>query len=103
MKKRFVVVTNVSTVEEDRAFKDTLNDAYPGIGWWHRLDEVWLIIDSKGRFDARRLRDIARGAFNSKKLLVLEISEDGDTWAGIGPSGAAKEMFAWLHNNWIGD
>jgi hypothetical protein len=100
MRKRFVVATNATTALEDQAFKDTLKATFPGLGWWHRLDELWLITDDQGRLDARQLRDIAKECFSRKKLLVLEINDDGDTWSGLGPAGRAKEMFAWLHTYW---
>ncbi|SRR5712692_912534 len=100
MKKRFIVATNATTAIEDKAFKDKLAAEFPGVGWWHRLDELWLILDHQGRFDAKRLRDIASEVFSGKKLLVIEINEVGDTWAGLGTSATVKEMFEWLHTQW---
>jgi len=101
MKRRFVLATNSTTAAEDQVFKDRLNAEFPGLGWWHRLGELWLITESKGRLDAKRLRDLARECFSGKRLLVLEINADGDTWAGLGePAGNTKETFAWLHTQW---
>ena len=100
MKVRFVVATNASTVLEDQAFKDRLDAEFPNVGWWHRLDDLWLISDRQGRFDAKHLRDIAKECFSGKKLLVLQLNADGDTWAGLGASGSATEMFVWLHKYW---
>ena len=100
MRKRFVVATNGTTVLQDQAFKEALNTRFPRLGWWHRLDELWLIVEDEDRLDAKTLRVIARECFAPKKLLVLEIREDGDNWAGLGPAGSAQEMFAWLHTHW---
>lgn len=103
MKRRFIVGTNSTTVEQDREFKDKVLAEFPGLGWWHRLDELWLICDRYGRFDAQRLRDIAKDIFSGQKVLVLELNEKGDTWAGSAPTSVVKETFQWLHSSWKDD
>jgi hypothetical protein len=31
---------------------------------------------------------------------VLELREDGDTWAGFGPTGEKSTYFPWLVEHW---
>jgi len=100
MRKRFVVATNATTTIQDKAFKDQLKARFQGLAWWHRFDELWLIADDQGRFSAKQLRDVCRECFPGKKVLVLEINDEGDTWAALGLLPTAKETFAWLHTNW---
>jgi len=101
MKKRFILATNITTSAEDQLFKDKLTAAFPGVAWWHRLNEVWLISDPQGRLEAKTLRDLAKECYIGKRLLAFEINNDGDTWSAISDAGgSAKETFAWLHKNW---
>ena len=97
MKKRFIVVTNRTTAEQDKAFQESLP---PGFAWWHWLGETWLLVDNTGFRSASELRDIARDAFPGIYCLVIEVSESGDRWAGFGPSSGEKNMFAWIRDYW---
>lgn len=100
MKKLFVVVTNPTTLEQDKAFQEWLSGKF---NWWHWLNETWLLVDSYGIYDASEIRDKARECFPSINNLVLEFSKNNTNWAGFGPKNdtdASKNMFAWIRKNW---
>ena len=98
MKKRFVVVANPTTQEQDKVFQDWLNTR--GLGWWHWLNETWLINDPNGLHEAADIRAKAMECFPGIYNLVLELTPTSDTWAGYGPTKSGKDMFEWIRNFW---
>jgi hypothetical protein len=100
MNRRFILVTNRTTAEQDQAFKDQLNAKYPGNGWWHWLGETWLIVDPFGRLDAAIICELARESFPGIYNLVIEIPPGDGTWAGFGLTTPPTNMFEWLHTTW---
>jgi hypothetical protein len=98
MKKRFVVVIDNTTVEQDAAFREYLKKEK--FNWWHWLESLWLIIDYNGKWDVKRLRDEVNKFYTSENLLVLEIGESGSHWSGYGPKAPERNMFKWLHEHW---
>lgn len=98
MKKRFIVSLNGSTKKQEEAFIKFLGSQ--NVGWWHWLSNTWLISDNIGKLTASTLNDKALEIFESEHLLVLEINNTSDTWAGFGPSTEDKNMFSWLKNHW---
>src|SRR5205085_1006915 len=101
MKKRFVVVANPTTVDQDKVFQDWIKTQ--GLAWWHWLNETWLLVDSTGNLTAAEIREKAKECFPSIRLLVLEFAANYDRWAGFGPrseSDPKQNMFVWLKTNW---
>jgi len=70
------------------------------LGWWHWLDNFWLLVDLKGELDAIRLTDKVKASFPGVHNLVIELNEAGDTWYGFGPNSGEQNMFNWLQKNW---
>ena len=100
MKKRFVVMVDITTEKWNADFHRYLKSI--GAGWWHWLSRAWLIVISNPEITICTVRDAATNAFPGSHLLVLELT-GGDTWGGFGPGGTKKgqkNMFTWLHNNW---
>ena len=99
--KRFVVLLgNTATQSQHRAFKDFVSQG--GIGYWHWLSHAWLLTtDDVPLFSAPWVRDKVEEFYPSIRCLVLELNKDGDTWSGFGPKGENKNMFTWMHKNWI--
>jgi len=99
MKKRFVVALDSSTPEQQLAFQNYVKST--GAGWWHWLDSLWLLIDTRGQLDAIKIRDKLCEIFPRINNFVIELRPDDDTWAGYGPKTEVKNMFTWLKSDWI--
>ncbi len=97
MKKRFVVSISSSTPVEERAFIDWLTGKY---GWWHWVSNFWLISDSLGSLTAESVRDKLRECFPGALNFVIELREDGETWAGAVASGEVENAKKWLNEWW---
>lgn len=98
MRKRFIVTLDSSTDEQDKAFIGFIREH--GLGWWHWISTNWMLVDSKGKFTAKTLRSELMRIYPSINMIIIEISDEGDTWAGFGPNGEKKNMFTWLKNTW---
>lgn len=98
MKKRYIVCLGNSIKVQDEAFIAYIKEY--GLGWWHWLSNVWLIVDSNGKLSAREIRDKLRLIYPGEHTIVLELSENGDTWSGFGPKSEERNMFEWLKTNW---
>jgi hypothetical protein len=97
MKKRFMVVINRATPENERSITDLFSNK--GLGWWHWLKNIWLISDPNGTLSATAVRDSISQILPATHSLVIEIDNNGvDTWAARGTN--AEQMFSWLHKNW---
>lgn len=91
--KRFVLGTERTTAEQDKAFLDIIKDRWPNLGWWHHLSEMWLIVDLSDKLTAADLRDAATQAYPGINLLVLEAKGPG-LWAGFGRADP------WMQTAW---
>ncbi|CNF16496.1 Uncharacterised protein [Yersinia rohdei] len=98
MKKRFAVAIDSSTPEGNDAFIEFIREN--GLGWWHWIENFWMISDRKGKLSASDIRDKIGEIYPGINTIVIELSEDGDTWSGYGPKKENKSMFTWLRNNW---
>jgi hypothetical protein len=98
MKRRFVVCINEANAEHDKNFIQFLNENK--LGYWHWLNNTWLIVDENDSFNANSIRDKVKVLFNNEHNLVIEINDQGDTWSGFGPNGEGKNMFSWIKRNW---
>lgn len=98
MKKRYIVCVNNSTKEQDEKFVEFIKSK--NLGWWHWLNNTWLLVDDSGILTAADIRDSARDIFTPEYNIVIEIGQTTDTWSGFGIKTEDKNMFAWLHKNW---
>lgn len=98
MKKRFVVAANPTTTDQDKVFQEWLSSQ--GLGWWHWLNETWLVSDPNGVQSAAEIRTKAMECFPGVFLLVLELTPMGDTWAGFGPAKEGRDMFKFMRDFW---
>jgi hypothetical protein len=95
MTKRFIIVLDTCTKEQEEAVRLSIKD----LTWWHWLPNVWLLTDTTGAFSAITLRDHIRKAIPMVYILVFELNDKGDTWAGYGPSTEQRNMFDWIRRN----
>lgn len=98
MKKRFVVIIESSTKEQNDLLLKWI--AVEGLGWWHWFDNAWLLSNQRGNLSAAAVRDKLREVYGTANNLVLELNGQADTWAGFGPQTEKRDMFKWLRNNW---
>ncbi|HXP50751.1 MAG TPA: hypothetical protein VN922_12390 [Bacteroidia bacterium] len=98
MKKRFIVCVDNPTNPQSVEFVEWLNSFK--VGWWHWLNNVWLISDVNGKLTETEIRDKAMALFTGQNLIVLRIDQTTDSWAGFGPNNGEKNMFPWLKDYW---
>ena len=98
MSKRYIVAVGSSTKEQTEAFLEFIRSN--GLGWWHWVEHFWLITDIRERFSAGDIRDELNKTHPKITKLVIELRDDGDTWAGHGPSSEKRNMFDWLNETW---
>lgn len=96
MTRRFVILTNELSREQEERFLAYFKDK--GYGWWHWLDNAWLIAMVDKTIEVGDLRDKLNEIAPSVHKLVMEVSPV--SWSGYGPSGEERNMFDWLHRNW---
>lgn len=101
MRRKFVVAVDSSTPEQAEKLGEYIKNN--GLGWWHWLNNFWLLTDQYGKKTASDIRSDLKDIFPGVHLLVLQIDREGDTWSGFGPSGDKKDMFAWLKSTWDKD
>lgn len=97
MKNRFVVGIDSMSTEQESAFVDYLRSN--GYGWWHWINNFWLVVDISNTLTSAKLRDDLMEIAPKTNLLVIQIKGD-HTWAGFGPSTKERNVFNWLHNSW---
>ena len=101
MKKRFVVIIENSTKEQNDSFLEWIRGEK--VGWWHWFQNVWLLSNVGGDLTSKGVRDKVREFFPGANTLVLELRENEGTWSGFGPVGGKRNMFAWLKKSWRKD
>ncbi len=100
MTKRFVIGVQGMTKDEENTFRKYLEEK--GCGWWHWIDNLWLVVDAKGLLSAQKLRDDLDEIAPGKTHISIEVKAE-KTWAGFGPASKeknGKNMFNWFHKNW---
>jgi len=100
MKKRFVVLIEVSTEDQNVLMLEWIKSE--AIGWWHWFQNIWLLSNKHGHLEASTIRDKVREIYGTANVLVLEIKGTEDTWSGYGPKGENRNMFTWLRSDWNG-
>jgi hypothetical protein len=96
--KRYVVLLDESTKEQEDQFMDFVKEHR--LGWWHWLSNSWLVADRNGRVSAAKIRDRLMKTHEGINHIVLELTPDEDTWAGFGPASKERDMFNWIRRNW---
>ena len=97
MTQTYVIALDKATKTEKELVTESLRGT--SHGWWHWMDNVWIVLDGSGVATAVSWRDHIQNLIpeTGRRILVLEI-EPG-AWAGRGP----KEGHDWFHENWKSD
>ena len=100
MKRRFIVLLDSATPEQDKEFKKWVKEQ--GFGYWHWLSQSWLLVSTDSDVKAGDVRSKAMEIYDEcDRLLVLELrGTSHDTWAGFGPRKQTTNMFTWIKNHW---
>lgn len=98
MKKRFIVLIEESSEEQDNSFLEWVKSEK--IGWWHWFQHAWLLSNRSGNFTASDIRDKLHDVYGTANNLVIELNETDDTWSGFGPKNENNDMFKWIKDNW---
>ena len=97
MKKRFIVLIDAKISRDEKKFLSWIKSEK--LGWWHWIDNVWLLTNNKGHLQASQIRDKLHEVFGGRNL-VIELTDSSDTWSGRGPKRENSNMFKWIHDNW---
>lgn len=98
MKRRYIVLLDEATKEQNDQFKDYIREN--ALGWWHWLSNSWLLSDPRGTLSVAEIRDKITEIYPDVDTIVIELHEGGDTWAGFGPKNKGKDMFRWIRETW---
>jgi hypothetical protein len=98
VKKRYVVLVDSATKEQEAAFVEFMKSQK--FGFWHWLSNSWLLVDNSGVSSATAIRDKVDEVFPGAYNLVLELAGGTDTWAGFGPQSDKRDMFKWIKDYW---
>jgi hypothetical protein len=100
MKKRFIILLDNPSKEQDAAFLRFVRDT-EHFGYWHWFNGSWLLYSSKPHHSSEFIRDKLCELFPGLHSMVFEFSEDQkERWHGFGPSNDKHNMYRWLHENW---
>lgn len=98
MGKRYIVAVDSSTKEQNNALVEFIRKN--SLGWWHWLENFWLLTDFRGNFSAKQIRHVINETHPKVYCIVIELNEHGDTWSGWGPRSDDRNMFKWLNETW---
>lgn len=98
MKRRYIVCFDGITKEQSIKVKDFFESNE--LGWWHWIGDTWFVTDRKGKFSAKKIRDEIKFIVENQRVVVIEMNENGDTWAGIRADDPDEKMFLWFINTW---
>jgi hypothetical protein len=100
MKNRFVVGVDALTKEQEKEFVEYLRGRK--CGWWHWIDNFWLITNSASDLSLSEIRDELLRIAPEVRVFVLDMS-DPKRWIGQGPKSDERNMFSWLQKTWNSD
>lgn len=98
MKNFFIVAAQNLSKEQEKVLIAYLGQN--GCGWWHWIENYWLIVDPRQILTTEIIRDeISRISNNQSRSLVLEVQANSN-WNGYGPNSPERNMGKWLDENW---
>jgi hypothetical protein len=97
--KRYIIAVTGLTKTDEKSFIEFIRENE--CNWWHRIENVWLIVDKSEKTSADRIRTFLKEISNSRVGFVDEIRSE--TWSGFAPKNTIEETFSWLYRNWHSD
>lgn len=99
MRKKFIVSIHGLTEEQENKFVEFCTQL--GMGWWHYIDNFWLLVTYGGKISALEIRKKLDTISGNKRCLVIEVTGNMK-YAGRGPKEEGNNMFDWLNSEWKG-
>ena len=92
--RKFVLTLSRSNVETRNQVTNFIKDQ--GAGWWHYIDDMWLIDDPHGTRDSYEWMEDIKALIKNVEISVMVI------WVkeGIYAAYAERDGHQWLENNW---
>ena len=98
MSSCFVVGVDGLSEEEEGTILDALRDR--GCGWWHWIENLWLIEHPSDEVPATEIRSLFRERIEAQKtIVVLQIS--CTDWATYGSESEERSYSKWLKEHWL--
>jgi len=98
MKRRFVIGVDGLTASKSKSFREYLGSLG---GWWHWIENFWLLITENEDVAVDKIRDQAK-ALGANRVVVFEFPEEVD-WTTSGPRNSkGRPMGDWLKTTWAG-
>ena len=96
--RKFVVCIDGETPEDVSAILDYNEEQ--GLGWWHWIDNIWLLTTNKKQITVGELRDKFMDLTGDKTVAVIEVKSV--TWATYRPTGkvGSKSISKWIEDHW---
>lgn len=96
--RKFSVAVERMSKEEQQAFVKFCRSKK--LGWWHWIENFWLIVDNTDTLSVAEIRDKIREITGGTPCVVLAVREAG-SWAGTKRKNK-DNMFDWVRKNWFG-
>ena len=93
--RRFIVLVNGETPQNVSSLIEYATQE--GFGWWHWIDNAWLLTTRNTQLKADHIRDKFRSLSGDKWVVVIEVEHV--TWATYGPVGK-KKISKWIKEQW---
>jgi len=74
MRNKFVILVDSSNKLRDKKFADFLRNS--SFGWWHWLNNAWLVVDGSGEMTLSELKDKVKSRFPKDRFIILEVGEN---------------------------
>ena len=98
MSSSFVVGVEGLNEKEEEAILDALRDC--GCGWWHWIENIWLIEHPSDEMRAAEIRKLVKDRLEgNNNVVVLRIS--CTDWATYGPESEERSFAKWLKEHWL--
>ena len=93
MRRRFVLVTDVLTSEQERQLVAALGS----VAWWHHIPNMWLIVDEANQVNTEMLRGLLTAIAPLAKMFASEATEG---WWAVRYDTTIPAQAAWFQQFW---
>ena len=98
--KRYIAAVNGLSKDDEQKFLGFIREN--GWGWWHRIDNFWMIIDRKDQSSTEQIRDFLM-PLSGTIGIVIEVPDTSNSWHGFAPEASLEKVFSWVHVTWPND
>jgi len=97
MKRRYIICFDDLNSDQEKLVTEYMKQKK--LPWWHWVGDTWFAVDQAGLYSATTLRDDLMKIVK-ERLIVIELNEQKDTWAGVRVNDPEKKMFDWFKKLW---